>query len=152
MEHFKMCYKINCFSFQVWLKHCSPTKACKTSNCVFICNISVIWWPCGYTAWGSYDERWWKTTGAKWGKFAHNLSFMKASSLPIIGEPWFAVVQNKEGSPPVLPEAIIKIKQNMLCNSKTWQVGKEKAFPAMATEVTFSKKESRLLSSKALWW
>ena len=41
------------------------------------------------------------------------------SSIP---EPWSAVAQNIEGSPPVLPKAIIKIKQNMFCNSKTWQV------------------------------
>lgn len=149
---FKVLYKINSFSFPFSLKHPSSTNAGKTSNCVLICNVSVIQWPCGYTAWGSYDEPWWKTTGAKWEKFAHNnLSFMKASGLPIIGEPWSAVAQNKEGSPPVLPEAIIKIKQNMLCNHKTWQVGEEKAFPAKAIEVTFSKKESRLLSSKALW-
>lgn len=141
MEQFKKCYKINCFSFPFSLKHPPPTIAGKTSNCVLICNVSVIWWPCGYTAWGSYDEPWWKTTGAKWEKFAlNNPRFMKASGLPIIEEPWSAVAQNKEGSPPVLPEAIIKIKQNMLCNSKTWQVGEEKAFPAMATEVTFSKK------------
>ena len=64
-----------------------------------------------------------------------------------------AVAQNKEGSPPVLPEAIIKIKQNMFCNSKTWQVLEKKAFSAMALEDTFSKKKkkSRLLSSKAQW-
>lgn len=52
-----------------------------------------------------------------------------------------AVAQNKEGSPPVLPEAIIKIKQNMFCNSKTWQVLEKKAFSAMALEDTFSKKK-----------
>lgn len=82
-------------------------------------------------------------TGAKWEKFAHKtLSFMKASGLPIIAKPWSAVAQNKEVSPPVLPEAIIKIKRNMLCNSKTWQAVEEKAFSAMAIEVTFFKKKS----------
>lgn len=65
---------------------------------------------------------------------------MQASGLPIIRAPWSALVQNKEGSPPVLPEAIIKIEQNMLCNSKTWHVVEERAFSAMVIEVTFSKK------------
>ena len=62
------------------------------------------------------------------------------SSIP---EPWSAVAQNIEGSPPVLPKAIIKIKQNMFCNSKTWQILEKKAFSAMALEATFSKKKKK---------
>lgn len=88
----------------------------------------------------SYDELWWKTTIAKWEEFAHtNLGLWGFHVYPA-SEPWSAVAPNKGGGPPVLPEAIIKIKQNMLCGRKTWQAVEAKHFPAMVAEITFSIK------------
>lgn len=38
MEHLKICYKINWFSFQFSLKHSPPTNAGRNSSWVLICN------------------------------------------------------------------------------------------------------------------
>lgn len=127
---FKCVIKSIVFLFSLFsLKHFPPINAGKTSSWVLLCNCTCHFGghvaPQHEVALMNSDEKrqlqneksLHTPTWALWG-------FQVSSA----SESWSAVAPNKEGGPPVLPEAIIKIKQNMLCGSKTWQAVEAKHF------------------------
>ena len=114
-----MCYKINCLSFWFAPRYPPPPNAGKNSSWVLICDGKCH--SGGHVA--TQHEVTIMNHDKKWQVQNEKSLHTKPSALwrfqvypSSIPEPWSAVAQNIEGSPPVLPEAIIKIKQNMFCN------------------------------------